>query len=273
MKKGKNKNQGKLSLQEKFTHFHPEGQNSIVYKRIINMTQELEQYQKKESLNSSNYCFGTFHFTDIKQPDKQVLSQEQMREMCNEIRENVRLGRAGNFEIDFVEFTLKFGWDTYYLSDSALILRGMGSQKSIGCVFPENNRFDARILIRSKNETKSAFLETGFIDGTTEYSEIVEVSLFSTFNVEDENMGFYLVHIKELNVIDVDVLPGYGEYYRYRSDIPESAKPPKFRGDYIILGDMDIETYNRLLSEGIEPDDGMEIETPTYDFVRKCLAR
>ncbi|MDR0287329.1 MAG: hypothetical protein LBI03_06475 [Clostridiales bacterium] len=194
-----------------------------------------QDFSQRPKPNKDAPCL--LHDDNLPKFDQQTLSPEQMREACEAIREKVRQDESFkedsgfNTEINFLDFTQKYGGDTFYLSDTVVCFKGISEDKTIGCGFLECYRLDVRVLIGDYKGTTRAFIEAERATGKYCIAELSEFGMLSTFEANGSNLGVMTFFNKELDVVNFNVFNSPREKHSPRIDIPVDTTAPRYRSE------------------------------------------
>jgi len=223
----------------------PQEKHRFVENRFYKMAQYITDFDKLDISNRQKQPLKEILFTNYITPANQRLTQEQMRAAFESIRKNVQLGKSGNIEIDFSDFTQKHIRDKFYLNDTIFGLRG-SVDGLLFHDFGEFERYNIQVVIGEYEGNTRAFVEAdGFAKETDDdfeetrcIFEATEISMLSTFASEDRNLDIMTVFNKELGVMHFEVFGGtVRKNITPRDDIPSDAKTPEQRGDNIVFDD------------------------------------
>ena len=223
-------------------------EHAFVRQRMAQLTAHLvdfdeQDFSQRPEPDKANPCI--LDDANLPKSGPQPLTQEQMREACNTIRERVQQDSVLNdsigfcAEISFLDFTQKCKGDIFYLSDATFYFRGINDETATGCVFLEWVRMDVHVLIGEYNGANHAFIEAKRPNGKDHIYELLEFGLLSTFEVDGRSLDIMTIFNKSFGTKIFEVIPNSIRKNHWpRTDIPTDALPPRNRGDYIVMGDI-----------------------------------
>lgn len=178
------------------------------------------------------------HDDNLPKFGRQPLSQAQMSDACEAIREKVRQSNwlnkdiGFNAELNFLDFTLKCGGDTFYLGDTVVCYSAIGDEKTIGCGFLECYRMDVQVFVGGNEGATRAFVRAERATNEYQIAELSEFGMMSTFEADGRNFSIATLYDKLLGLNLFVITDSPRKNHWSRTDIPVDANPPLNRGEY-----------------------------------------